>query len=105
MALPGTPDRRYGLQARTIHLHQPLLEQHIEPGRVGIDLGSRTTKIVVWTGKAVGHADVFDTTPDPLPGIREKLAHLREMDRRARAAEQTEAPSEAGAGAPVRGTP
>ncbi len=37
--------------------------------------------------------------------IREKLAHLREMDRRARAAEQTEAPSEAGAGAPVRGTP
>lgn len=42
--------------------------------RVGIDLGSRTTKIVVWTGSSIGHADVFDTTPDPLPGIRERLA-------------------------------
>ncbi len=43
-------------------------------GRIGVDLGSRTTKIVVWRAGAVAHADVFDTTPDPLPGIKEKLA-------------------------------
>ncbi len=37
--------------------------------------------------------------------IREKLAHLREMDRTARAGARSEAPSEAGAGAPGWGTP
>lgn len=42
--------------------------------RVGVDVGSRTTKIVVLAGGLINHADVFDTTPDPLPAIREKLA-------------------------------
>ncbi len=37
--------------------------------------------------------------------IREKLAHLRELDRAARAGARAEAPSVAGTGAPVRGTP
>ena len=37
--------------------------------------------------------------------IREKLAHLRQLDRAARAGTRAEAPSGAGAGAPVRGTP
>ena len=42
--------------------------------RVGVDLGSRTTKIVVLRGETIVQAEVFDTTPDPLPAIREKLA-------------------------------
>ena len=37
--------------------------------------------------------------------IREKLVHLRELDRAARAGARAEAPSGAGAGAPVRGAP
>ncbi|MCX6561332.1 MAG: acyl-CoA dehydratase activase [Candidatus Aminicenantes bacterium] len=45
-----------------------------DESRVGVDLGSRTTKIVVLKSEAIVHADVFDTTPDPLPAIREKLA-------------------------------
>jgi predicted CoA-substrate-specific enzyme activase len=45
-----------------------------DEARVGVDLGSRTIKIVVWRGGTIAHADVFDTTPDPLPAVREKLA-------------------------------
>jgi (R)-2-hydroxyacyl-CoA dehydratese activating ATPase len=42
--------------------------------RVGVDIGSRTTKIVALRGGAVAAADVFDTTPDPWPAIKGKLA-------------------------------
>jgi predicted CoA-substrate-specific enzyme activase len=42
--------------------------------RLGVDIGSRTTKIVALRGGAIAHAEVFDTTPDPLPAILEKLA-------------------------------
>ncbi len=42
--------------------------------RAGIDIGSRTTKIVVLDGTKIAAADVFDTTPDPVPAVRDKLA-------------------------------
>jgi (R)-2-hydroxyacyl-CoA dehydratese activating ATPase len=42
--------------------------------RLGVDIGSRTTKIVALRGSAIAHAEVFDTTPDPLPSILEKLS-------------------------------
>ncbi len=41
---------------------------------VGVDIGSRTTKIAVLAGIEIVHAEIFDTTADPLPGIRERLA-------------------------------
>jgi (R)-2-hydroxyacyl-CoA dehydratese activating ATPase len=42
--------------------------------RVGVDIGSRTTKIVALREGVIVHAEVFDTTPDPLPAVLEKLA-------------------------------
>jgi len=41
---------------------------------LGVDIGSRTTKIVALRNGAIAHAEVFDTTPDPLPALLEKLA-------------------------------
>ncbi len=41
---------------------------------VGVDIGSRTTKIVALRDGAIVQADVFDTTPDPLPPILDRLA-------------------------------
>ncbi len=42
--------------------------------RVGVDVGSRTTKIVVLDNDSIVHAGVFDTVPDPLPEMRRRLA-------------------------------
>jgi predicted CoA-substrate-specific enzyme activase len=44
---------------------------------VGIDLGSRTTKIVEMAGGEVRSSELFETEPDPLPRIRERLERLR----------------------------
>jgi predicted CoA-substrate-specific enzyme activase len=41
---------------------------------LGVDVGSRTTKIVVLKDGSIVRADVFDTVPDPLPEIRSRLA-------------------------------
>lgn len=41
---------------------------------VGVDVGSRTTKIIVLDDRSITHAEVFDTVPDPLPEIRRRLA-------------------------------
>ncbi len=41
---------------------------------VGVDVGSRTTKIVVLDDRSITHAEVFDTVPDPLPELRRRLA-------------------------------
>ena len=41
---------------------------------VGVDIGSRTTKIVVLRGREVVLAEIFDTTANPIPGIRARLA-------------------------------
>jgi (R)-2-hydroxyacyl-CoA dehydratese activating ATPase len=41
---------------------------------VGVDIGSRTTKIVVLRRGEIIHAEISDTTPDPLSALREKLA-------------------------------
>ena len=43
---------------------------------LGIDLGSRTTKIVRLTDGALDHTDIFDTGHDPLPKVREKIRKL-----------------------------
>ncbi len=43
---------------------------------VGIDLGSRTTKIVALEGDRVAFAEVFDTGHDPLSRVSERLAEL-----------------------------
>jgi predicted CoA-substrate-specific enzyme activase len=42
--------------------------------RLGVDVGSRTTKIIALRDGVIAHAEVFDTTPDPLPALLEKLA-------------------------------
>jgi predicted CoA-substrate-specific enzyme activase len=42
--------------------------------RLGVDVGSRTTKIVVLKSRSIIQADVFDTVPNPLPEIRRRLA-------------------------------
>jgi activator of 2-hydroxyglutaryl-CoA dehydratase len=41
--------------------------------RIGIDVGSRTTKIVVLEGEAIAKVHLFDTSFDPWPGVRDKL--------------------------------
>jgi (R)-2-hydroxyacyl-CoA dehydratese activating ATPase len=41
---------------------------------VGVDIGSRTTKIAVLRGREVLHGAIFDTTANPLPALRERLA-------------------------------
>lgn len=35
---------------------------------IGIDLGSRTTKILTLSGGEIRHSEIFDTGHDPLPG-------------------------------------
>jgi len=42
--------------------------------RLGVDVGSRTTKIVVLKDGTIVQAEVFDTTPDPFPALLEKLS-------------------------------
>jgi len=46
------------------------------PRTVGVDLGSRTTKIVALDGDRVAFAEVFDTGHDPLSRVSERLADL-----------------------------
>lgn len=41
---------------------------------LGLDLGSRTTKIVEWAGGAVAGFEIFDTTPDSVARVRARLA-------------------------------
>jgi predicted CoA-substrate-specific enzyme activase len=43
---------------------------------IGIDLGSRTTKILTLTGGEILHSEIFDTGHDPLARIRESLDRL-----------------------------
>lgn len=43
---------------------------------VGIDLGSRTTKIVRLADGKIDHAELFDTGHDPLPTVRERIQKL-----------------------------
>lgn len=43
---------------------------------VGIDLGSRTTKIVQITDRGVAFTEIFDTGRDPLPRVGEILGRL-----------------------------
>ncbi len=43
---------------------------------IGIDLGSRTTKILTLTGGEIHHSEIFDTGHDPLPRIRQSLDKL-----------------------------
>jgi predicted CoA-substrate-specific enzyme activase len=45
-----------------------------EEFRVGVDIGSRTTKIVILKSRSIIQADIFDTVPNPLPEIRRHLA-------------------------------
>jgi predicted CoA-substrate-specific enzyme activase len=40
---------------------------------LGLDLGSRTTKIVAWSGGALVSSEVFDTTHDSLGRVRSRL--------------------------------
>jgi predicted CoA-substrate-specific enzyme activase len=40
---------------------------------LGLDLGSRTTKIVEWAAGAVVGAEVFDTAPDSIERVRARL--------------------------------
>ncbi len=46
---------------------------------VGIDLGSRTTKIVVLADDAIRSAEVFDTKHDPLDGLSRHLDELPDV--------------------------
>src|SRR5512143_2019344 len=41
---------------------------------LGLDLGSRTTKIVEWAAGAVARFEIFDTTPDSIERVRARLA-------------------------------
>ncbi len=41
---------------------------------LGLDLGSRTTKIVEWSAGAVAGFEIFDTTPDSIERVRARLA-------------------------------
>lgn len=41
--------------------------------RIGIDVGSRTTKIVVLEGETIAKVYLFDTSFDPWPMVRDKL--------------------------------
>ncbi len=41
---------------------------------LGLDLGSRTTKIVEWSAGAVVRFEIFDTTPDSIERVRTRLA-------------------------------
>ena len=43
---------------------------------IGIDLGSRTTKILTLTGGEIRHSEIFDTGHDPLPRIKRALDNL-----------------------------
>ena len=43
---------------------------------LGIDLGSRTTKIVRLVDGKIDHAELFDTGHDPLPKVRERIQKL-----------------------------
>ena len=43
---------------------------------IGIDLGSRTTKILTLSGGEIRHSEIFDTGHDPLPRIRRSLDKL-----------------------------
>jgi predicted CoA-substrate-specific enzyme activase len=42
--------------------------------RIGVDVGSRTTKIVVLEGGVIAEVHIFDTAFDPLSPVSEKLA-------------------------------
>ncbi len=42
--------------------------------RVGVDIGSRTTKVVVINGGVPVHVQIFDTAANPLPPVLEVLA-------------------------------
>ncbi|MCX7000738.1 MAG: acyl-CoA dehydratase activase [Candidatus Sumerlaeota bacterium] len=46
-------------------------------GTVGIDLGSRTTKIVRLENLVVTDLEIFPTAADPLEKVRQSLAHLK----------------------------
>ena len=43
---------------------------------IGVDLGSRTTKIVGLEGAEITHSEIFDTGHDPLPRVKEALDRL-----------------------------
>ena len=43
---------------------------------IGIDVGSRTTKIVQLVDRSVNHFEIFDTGHDPLSRVEESLKHL-----------------------------
>ena len=44
---------------------------------VGVDLGSRTTKILQWADDAVIHSEIFDTGHFPIPDVKERLKKLK----------------------------
>ena len=43
---------------------------------IGIDLGSRTTKILQISGDKITHSEIFDTGFEPLPRVKESLSKL-----------------------------
>lgn len=43
---------------------------------IGVDLGSRTTKIVELGGAEITHSEIFDTGHDPLPQVKKALDRL-----------------------------
>jgi len=47
---------------------------------IGIDLGSRTTKIVHLTGGKIRHREIFDTGHDPLAGVKQALERIGSAD-------------------------